>query len=209
MPVTWLLCAVAVVAVPCPAPAQGRPVLADVSIGAAGDAGRAAISVRRQVLSAPLNARISLGLRASAYIAMTSRYQNRDVVQAQLVPTLDIDPGVFGANVAVGAELPLGPAALGADLDLLGVAAGARWQQGSLQGEPETASYFQYGPADHGALNSEFYLALRLSARLALRAGASHYVTNYIVTDAATAGRPSARYQRFETVPFVALRVRL
>ena len=181
----------------------------DASIGAGGDAGRAAISVWRRVLSAPFNARISLGLRASAYVAMSSPYQNRGAVQGQLVPKLDIDPGVVGANVAVGAELPVGPVAFGADLDLLGIATGAEWRQGSLRGEPETASYFQYGAADHGALNSEFYLAFRVSARLALRAGASHYVTNYIVTDTASATSPSARYQRFETVPFVALRVRL
>ncbi len=116
---------------------------------------------------------------------------------------------VAGANLAVGSELPLGPVSLGANLELVGLAIGAQWHQGSLQGEPQTVSLFRYGAADLGALNSEFYFLLGLSARLAARAGLSHYVTNYAVTNTAAAGGPTARYQRFETVPFAALRLRL
>jgi hypothetical protein len=140
---------------------------------------------------------------------MASPYRNRETSQAGLTPTLPIDPGVVGLAAGVAGELPIGALALGANLDLVGVSAGARWTQGDLRGEPETASYFQYGAADHGALNSEFYVALRLNPRLTIRGGLSHYVTNYVVTDTGAAGQPSARYQRFETVPFAALRLRL
>jgi hypothetical protein len=138
---------------------------------------------------------------------MPTPYRNRGTVQGNLTPNLDIDPGVVGANLAVAGEVRFGPVVLGANLDLAGVGGGAGWRQGDLEGKPETASLFRYGTADRGALNSEFYGAFHLSSRVALRAGASHYVTNYVVTDAAAAGRPSARYQRFETVPFAALRV--
>lgn len=193
---------------PVPALAQAG-LVADASVGAGGDAGRAALSVWRTVLRGPLRARASIGLRATGYVAMATPYQNRGTSQAGLAPTLAIDPGVIGVAAAIAGDIPVGPLSLGANLDLVGLATGSRWTQGSLEGEPERISLFQNGPADRGALNSEFYVAFRLGARLVIRAGASHYVTNYEVTDTADAGRPTARYQRFETVPFAALRLRL
>ena len=48
-----------------------------------------------------------------------------------------------------------------------------------------------------------------IASRVRLRVGLSHYVTNYTVTDTAASGAPSSRYQRFETVPFFAVAVRL
>ena len=41
------------------------------------------------------------------------------------------------------------------------------------------------------------------------RAGMSHYVTDYTVTDRVAPGRPSSRYQKFQSVPFVAIALRL
>jgi hypothetical protein len=193
-------------ALPVPGLAQARLTI-DASVGAGGDAGRAAVSVWRTVLRGPLRARASLGLRASGYVAMASPYQNRGTSQAGLAPTLAIDPGVIGVAAAIAGDIPVGPLSLGANLDLVGLSAGSRWTQGSLEGEPQRISLFQNGPADRGALNSEFYVAFRVGARLVIRAGASHYVTNYEVTDTGAPGRPSARYQRFETVPFAALRI--
>jgi hypothetical protein len=202
-----VLCAAFTLATP-PA-AQERAWSVDASLGVGPDAGRGALSAWREVLKAPLKARLSAGLRASLYVAMSSAFENRDAVQDELQSRLDIDPGVAGANVAVGVELPLGPVVLGANLDLLGIAAGSRWTRAALEGTPETLSYFLYGSADRGALNSEYYVLIGLRPSLALRIGASHYVTNYLVTNTTASGRPRARYQRFETVPFAALRLRL
>jgi hypothetical protein len=94
---------------------------------------------------------------------------------------------------------------VGANLDLIGVAVGPRRLAGALVAKPQAFSYFRYGSADHGALNSEFFAALRVAPRVRIRAGLSHYVTDYVVTDAAAAGAPSRRYQKFESVPFVAV----
>ena len=78
-----------------------------------------------------------------------------------------------------------------------------------MSAKPQAVSYFGYGSADHGALNSEFFASLRLTPRVRVRAGLSHYVTNYTVTDTAAPGAPSSRYQTFQTVPFVAVSLRL
>jgi hypothetical protein len=95
---------------------------------------------------------------------------------------------------------------LGANLDVLGAAVGPSRRSGARTANPQTLSYFAYGTNDHGALDSEFYLAARLRETVDLRAGLSHYVTNYIVT---APGEPDARYQRFESTPFLAVRWRL
>ena len=75
--------------------------------------------------------------------------------------------------------------------------------------KPQAAAYFLYGSADRGALNSEFFLSGRVAPRLWVRVGISHYVTSYAATEAAGPDGPASRYQRFETVPFAALRLRL
>ncbi|MEO8450125.1 MAG: hypothetical protein ABI647_10070 [Gemmatimonadota bacterium] len=119
-----------------------------------------------------------------------------------------IDPAVFSVNLAVSGELALARrAAVGANLDVVGVATGPTRSAGSLQATPQTVSYFRYGSADRGALNSEFFLAGRVPSRLWVRLGVSHYVTDYTVTEAAAPNAPGSRYQKFQTVPFVAVRL--
>lgn len=95
---------------------------------------------------------------------------------------------------------------VGASIDLAGVATGPRRAAGAVELKPARWSLLQVGTGDRGSLNSEFYLSLRVSRRVRARAGASHYVLGYRGNDGAT-GPPSARYQRFETVPFVAVRL--
>src|SRR6266852_4898589 len=85
----------------------------------------------------------------------------------------------------------------------------ARCSAGSLSETPQGFSYFRYGSGDHGALNSEFFVSLRVAPRVRVRGGASHYVTNYTVTDTAAVGAPNSRYQKFQTVPFIAVRLQL
>ena len=59
------------------------------------------------------------------------------------------------------------------------------------------------------ANDSEFFVSLRVAPRVRVRGGASHYVTNYTVTDTAAVGAPNSRYQKFQTVPFIAVRLQL
>lgn len=61
------------------------------------------------------------------------------------------------------------------------------------------------GAADRGSLNSAFYVGVTASRRVRVRAGLSHFVLGYRVTDRSSASAPSSRYQRFETVPFLAV----
>jgi hypothetical protein len=181
----------------------------DISLGASGDVQRAAATAWLPVFAPSERVHAGMGIRATAYAGKPVVYENRDLAQGGLVSTLPIDPAVYALTVAVFGEGNLGRSvAIGANLDLAGLATGPDRSVGALRATPQVGSYFQYGHADRGALNSEFYLALRLGPRLRLRAGMSHYVTNYIVTDPSTAGDLSSRYQRFVTVPFVALSVR-
>ena len=130
--------------------------------------------------------------------------------QGNLAASMAIDPGVFGVNVAVFGEVDVvGPLSLGANLDVLGLAAGPTRTIGSLEAKVQTVSYFLYGANDHGSLNSEFFAAVRVAPRVMVRAGLSHYETSYVVTDHGSSGSPSSRYQKFLSVPFVAVRLRL
>jgi hypothetical protein len=115
---------------------------------------------------------------------------------------------VYALNVAVAAEVRLGARlGVGANIDLAGVAVGPRRVAGAVELNPARWSVLQVGNGDRGSLNSEFYFSLRVSHRVQTRAGASHYVLGYRGTDSASGSGPSARYQRFETVPFVAVRL--
>src|SRR2546425_9056821 len=45
---------------------------------------------------------------------------------------------------------------------VIGVATGPTRTAGSLSEKPQGFSYFRYGSGDHGALNSEFFVSLRV-----------------------------------------------
>ncbi len=186
------------------------PISLDVSVGAKGGAQRAAASVWYPVVHVAGRLPLGLGARVSSYGGDPIGYTNRGTVQGSLASTVLIDPAVYALNGAVFGELDLtNLVALGANLDLIGVATGPTRTAGSLSKKPQGLSYFRYGSRDHGALNSEFFVSLRVASRVWVRGGASHYVTNYTVTDTAAVGAPSSRYQKFQTVPFIAVRLRL
>ena len=202
-----VLCVAALVP---PLTAQRGTIRLDASAGTGSGAQRAAVAVWYSAATVAGRLHLGLGIRASAYAGDPIAYTNREIAQAGLAPSVTIDPAVYGINGAVFGELSLfGAAAFGANLDLAGLATGPLRTAGSLRATPQTASYFQNGDADHGALNSEFFLLVRVAPRVQVRAGVSHYVTDYVVTDAAAGGSPGSRYQKFQTVPFVAVGLRL
>ncbi len=193
-----------------PSAAQQPWIALDASVGGTGSAQRAAVSAWYPVLRLTSRLHVGLAGRVSAYGGDPADYTNRGPVQAGLPASVTVDPAVVALNAAVFGELGLiHRIALGANLDLLGIATGPTRTVGSLVEKPQRFSYFRYGSADHGALNSEFFLSFRATARVRLRAGVSHYVTNYTVVDTAIGAAPESRYQRFETVPFLAVSLRL
>ena len=193
-----------------PLAAQLSPIWLDASVGAKGGAQRAAVSVWYPVVQLAGRLSLGLGARVSSYGGDPIGYTNRGTVQGSLASTVSIDPAVYALNGAVFGQLDLTKlVALGANLDVIGVATGPTRAAGSLSEKPQGLSYFRYGSRDHGALNSEFFVSLRVAPRVRVRGGASHYVTNYMVTDTAAAGAPSSRYQKFQTVPFIAVRLQL
>ena len=153
--------------------------------------------------------RIAFGVRITGFGGEERSFANRDGVQGALASTLPVNPSVYAMNGAVAGEVQMGARlGVGANIDLAGVATGPRRIAGAIELKPARWSVLQVGNGDRGSLNSEFYLSLRVSHRLQARAGASHNVLGYRGTDSGSGSRPSARYQRFETVPFVALRLR-
>jgi len=175
----------------------------DGSAGVGPDAQRLSVSVRYSLLRGSGRWDLGVGGRITGYAGNAADYTNRDDVQGAQTRELRIDPSVVSLNGMVFGEVRLVPSVtVGANLDLIGLATGPTREIGSLKAEPQRGSYFAYGDADHGALNSEFFAAIRLGESVRLRAGLSHYVTNYIVSEP---GSPDARYQRFDTVPFAAL----
>ena len=188
--------------------AQRRVVAWDLSAGFGNGAGRIAAAGWLPFELAQGRVRIAFGVRITGFGGETRSFANRDGVQGLLASTLPVDPSVYAVNGAVAGEVQLeARLGVGANIDLAGVATGPQRAIGSVDLEPARWSVLQVGNGDRGSLNSEFYLSLRVSHRVQARAGASHYVLGYRGTDSASGSRPSARYQRFETVPFVAVRL--
>lgn len=182
----------------------------DASVGAKNGAQRYALSAWHPIFNLARRVRLGLGLRASAYEGDAVDYTNRNTARGNLAARLAIDPAVYALDVAVFGEVDVAKRlGLGVNLDVLGLATGPRRTAGPLEAKVQTGSYFLFGTSDRGALNSEYFALIHVAPRVTIRAGVSHYVTDYTVTDHATAGSPSSRYQKFETVPFVAVRLGL
>ncbi len=192
-----------------PLTAQRPGPLLDASVGTKSGAQRAALSMWYAIVRRPGHWDLGVGARLSAYAGAPIGYTNRGTIQGNLTSTLTIDPAVYALNGGVFGELNLiRSVAVGANLDIVGLATGPTRTIGSLTAKPQVGSYFRYGSADHGALNSEFFLLVQVAKAVQLRAGMSHYVTNYSVEPSGAASAASTRYQKFQTVPFVAVRWR-
>lgn len=147
---------------------------------------------------------LGAGARLSYYGGDAKPYRNQGTTTSGVPASLPVDPDVWGVNVMVSAQLKLiGSVSAGANIDLAGLAWGTARQVGAVSLEPARGSLLLFGDNDRGSLNSEFFLAFTIGRRIHLRGGASQYVVGYHATDGAT----STRYLRFDTVPFLALRL--
>lgn len=187
-------------------PASSQRIDLDASVGFGGGAWRAGVSSQWRHDIGGSRLTLGTGLRLTYYAGEPANYRNQGATTTTLPDMLLIDPAVWGLNVVVSAQARVaGPLAVGANIDLVGVAGGPTRQLGAATLEPARGSLFQYGDNDRGSLNSEFFLATRVGPRLEVRGGMSHYVVGY----AATAGTSATtRYLRFDTVTFLGVRWR-
>jgi hypothetical protein len=175
----------------------------DLSGGVGGRAGRIAASASAAWQLGPLT--VGAGPRLTAYAGAPARFTHRGG-DIGLPDTVRLDQAVVGLNLMVFGELRLlAPIAVGANLDLIGGAIGPTRSVGGATYRPSHGSLFLYAHKDHGSLNSEFYIRVAPRESWSLRGGLSHYVLGY------TGHAPglTGRYDRFHSVPFVALSLRL
>src|SRR5256712_5462137 len=169
------LCAAALAA---PLATQLSPISLDASVGGKGGARRAPVSAWYPVVHLAGCLHLGLGARVSAYGGDPIDYTNRGTVQGSLASNVPIDPVVYALNSAVFGELDLtNPVALGANLDVIGVATGPTRTAGSLSEKPQGFSYFRYGSGGPGGLNSALFVSLRGGPPGRARSGARAFVT--------------------------------
>lgn len=192
-----LLLLVAAVAPPL---AAQRPAL-DLSGGLTSQAWRASVAAPWHTRLGPLT--LGAGPRLTRYGGDPARYRTHDTPPAGAATRLLVRPDLWSLNLFVLGEVTLaGPVGVGANLDLAGVAEGPSRRVSGATLSAARWSLFRYGDNDRGSLTSEVYLRLEPGARMGIRAGLSHSVTGYRATQG------GARYLRFDTVPFLALRWR-
>ena len=153
-----------------------------------------------------------LGVRAQVFGGEPQPFANRGPNNDDALDgDVTIDPAVWALNLAVTAEARIaGPVGIGFNLDLAGIGAGPTRRSATTEARVHRGNLFLYGNADRGALNSEYYVSVRASPRVRLRAGLTHFVLGYDVKDLTSIALPSpeSRYQRFATGVFVGVRVR-
>lgn len=183
-----------------------RLVAFDVSVGA--NSGGQRIAAGAWLPLATLLDRITLsgGARLTSYHGESGSFGNHGTVTAALTPTLSFPSQAVGLAIAVQAEVAIvGPLSAGFNIDLAGVAVGGDQSVAGLTARVQRGSLLLGGSPDVGALNSETYVAWAFAPTFTLRAGTTHFVTNYEVRDPSSPGVPAAKYQQFKTLPFVAV----
>jgi len=185
-----------------PAAALGIDVGVDAAAGYTGGASSLALSGLGH-LEVIDGVRLGAGLRLSHFGGRAASYRAVGDTTLALPDRLQLKPDVSALNLLVSGEVRLfGPLSAGANLDVIGISFGPRREVAGTSAQVANLAAFLVGERDRGALDSEFYLALRLPLSLQVRAGLNHFVTGYDVS--ADAG--DGRYQRFASVAFVALR---
>lgn len=186
--------------------ASGQRVVAlDASVGLTSGAQRVAVSAWLPLTTVLDRLTVSGGARLTSYSGEAGTFANRGTVIGSLTPAVVFAPQVVGLNLAIQAELAVvGPLSVGFNIDVAGVAIGPDQRAAGLLARVQRGSLLLGGSPDVGALNSEMYVAWSIVPTVTVRAGTTHYVTNYDVSDPA-ATTPGAKYQQFKTVPFVAV----
>ncbi len=143
---------------------------------------------------------LGAGLRSSAMLTYTRDFELSDgggqasqQISDPRVQTLNL---MFTGDVMVTSRF-----GAGMNLDLIGGSHGGNRIEGGQHFRPDRLNLFKGGQSDEGSLNSEFYVRYNVDGRTAVRVGFAHYVIGYEDRSG------PARYNRFETAPFVGLRV--
>lgn len=158
-------------------------------------------------------AQVGYGVRLNLVSGSTQNFTEADpnIPPAQRASILIEDPLLVAVNFFAQAQFALlAGVAAGFNIDAIGIGFGPSRvgvpSTGATADSTVSAQHFnllQGGIRDRGSLNSEFYVAFRVRARVAIRVGFAHAVSGYEVSRAG-GGR---KYQRFVTFPFVAIRL--
>lgn len=137
---------------------------------------------------------------------------NADLIASGRTETFGVSGLRTGAlNLALSARVRVWAGLeLGANIDLVGVGFGRTRpvSSGGVQTEasPPTLNLLALGRNDQGTLDSEFFVAWWFGERVAIRAGASHLVTELVTRTPLQDGND--RFRRSSTQVFVAVTVR-
>ncbi len=143
---------------------------------------------------------------------LTFSTADADLIAAGRTESVAVSGLATGAlNLAVSARVRIvSGLELGANIDLVGLSFGrtravrAAW--GSTEGSPPALNLLALGRKDQGTLDSEFFVGWWFDEHLALRAGASHLVTELVTAQPLQDG--NTRFRRSSTRLFLALTVR-
>jgi len=143
---------------------------------------------------------------------LTFSTADADLIAAGRIETLAVSGVRSGAlNLALSARVRVWAGLeFGANIDVVGVGFGRTRSvsSGGLQTEasPPTLNLLALGRKDQGTLDSEFFVAWWFGDRVALRAGASHLVTELVTRVPLQDGND--RFRRSSTQVFAAVTVR-
>lgn len=183
---------------------QFRPA-ADISFGAGADGSRTAVAGVQRLGGDTSRFWFAIGLRGTAYTGDAVTFASRSDETGTFGGDVVIEPSVYGVNLLgeIGARLGR-RFAIGFNLDVFGVATGPDRATAAGVTSPAALSLFLYGNNDRGSLNSELFLAVRVSEAIRLRLGFSHYVIGY--ESEGNASFDATRFQRFQDAGFIAVR---
>lgn len=197
-----------------PASARAAEVLYDLALAADSNARILSVGAARRHFFFPAR-RLSLGYGARASM-LTGRVELSPVRADGAEDRLLLDNVRLATlNASVHAAVRLSePLEAGFNLDVaggsLGGSTGGSYRPAGggppvgVSASPAKGNLFLFGSNDEGSLNSEFYAALRISPALSLRAGLSHFLTEYRADRELPGGRRS--FRRFSNLLFVGLR---
>lgn len=170
-------------------------------------------AARRHAVFAGGRLLLGYGARASLQTGRVELYPVRVDGAVDRLTVHDAHLASLNANVHAAVKLG-GPIEAGFNLDVAGASVGAS-QSASYRSSPTAApagvraspsagNLFLFGSNDRGSLNSEFYASWRVSPAFSLRAGLSHFLTEYRAERELASG--TRLFRRFSNLIFVGVR---